>query len=162
MPDQPKHNYILVGLLIAIGYWFIDSAIHFWGYGEFKFEVIPSDFNELWMRTAIFVLVISFGVYCHYATRREKKLLEEKLRLEQALKQSLQSALNTERRTNGSLRDLSNEVNQQFYSFLNRLHQLREKLSHCGELDPATLREFDQLVQETSRKFRTASRPDTD
>lgn len=157
MSDQPKHNYILMGLVIAFSYWFLDSAIHYWGYGEFEFEVIPSDFNELWMRIAIFVLVITFAVYCHFATRRETKLLEEKLRLEQALQQSLQNELAAERRANSSLRDLSTEVNQQFYSFLNQLHRLREEFSQCGELDKSKLQQLDQLVRDTSSRFRNTT-----
>lgn len=69
----------IAALLLAIGFWFFDSLVHFFIYGEPNFEVIPTEFNELWMRTAIFVLLVFFGIFADYFTNNiasREKLLE--------------------------------------------------------------------------------------
>ena len=73
-----KQFYSLAAVLTAILFWFSDAMIHYFIYGEAEFEFIPDDFNELWMRTTIIVLVIIFGLYVDYSSRKllgkEKKL----------------------------------------------------------------------------------------
>jgi hypothetical protein len=39
-----------------------DSFIHRFVYSEEAFELIPLDFNELWMRAFIVALIVSFGL----------------------------------------------------------------------------------------------------
>ena len=74
-----KRFYSVAAVLTAILFWFSDALIHFFVYGEPEFEFMPDDFNELWMRTMIIGLVIIFGLYVDYSSR---KLLEKEKKLE--------------------------------------------------------------------------------
>jgi hypothetical protein len=63
-----KHLFLKLSIPLALSYWIIDSAIHYFGYGELQFEIIPSDINELWMRCVIFIMLVTFGVFADYHT----------------------------------------------------------------------------------------------
>jgi len=71
-----KRKYTIATFIIAFMFWFLDASIHYFVYGEPQFEFIPDDFNELWMRSIIVILVILFGIYADYSTR--KLLIKEK------------------------------------------------------------------------------------
>ena len=57
-------------------FWFFDAAIHHFIYEEPQFEFLPDDFNELWMRVVIILLIILLGIYADSITR--KLLIKEK------------------------------------------------------------------------------------
>lgn len=65
-----KHFFLIFSIPFAFLFWLIDSVIHYIGYSEFKFELIPSDFNELWMRCIIVALLIFFGIFADYHTNK--------------------------------------------------------------------------------------------
>ena len=73
-----KREYSIVAFVIAMTFWFLDASVHYFVYDESQFEFIPSDFNELWMRAVIVLLVILFGIYADSSTRalliKEKQL----------------------------------------------------------------------------------------
>lgn len=71
-----KRKYFIFACAIAFVFWFLDASIHYFIYGEPQFEFIPDDFNELWMRTVIVLLLIFFGVYADSSTK--KLLIKEK------------------------------------------------------------------------------------
>ncbi len=62
--------YSLIALVIAIMFWFSDASIHYFIYDEPEFEFVPGEFNELWMRIVIVVLIILFGIFGDYFSRR--------------------------------------------------------------------------------------------
>jgi hypothetical protein len=66
----------MVSISVALSYWLLDSAIHYFVYGESEFELIPSDFNEMWMRSIILILLIAFGIFTDYHTN---KIIEKDL-----------------------------------------------------------------------------------
>ena len=55
--------FTITGIVLAFVFWFFDSSVHYFIYGEQGFEVIPSDFNELWMRLVIVTLFMLFGIF---------------------------------------------------------------------------------------------------
>lgn len=66
-------------ILMASSFWFFDSFVHYFIYGEPKFEIVPANFNELWMRLVIISLMILFGIFADYFTNyiaSKDKLLE--------------------------------------------------------------------------------------
>lgn len=65
-----RRIFTIVCLVISFTFWFSDSLLHFYIYGEPKFEIIPNDTNELWMRSVIVVLLIVFGVLSDSYSRR--------------------------------------------------------------------------------------------
>jgi hypothetical protein len=70
MHMKKKHFFLKFSIPLALAYWFFDSAVHYLAYGELEFEFIPSDFNEFWMRTVIFILLLAFGVFADYHTNK--------------------------------------------------------------------------------------------
>ncbi|MBQ0711882.1 MAG: hypothetical protein KBT53_02875 [Porticoccus sp.] len=76
-----KIKYSIGAFSLALIFWFIDTAIHYFVYNEPQFEFIPDDFNELWMRAVIVLLIIFFGIYADISTRR---LLNKEKQLEAA------------------------------------------------------------------------------
>ncbi len=75
---KKKHFFLKFSILLALAYWFFDSIVHYLGYGELEFEIIPSDFNEFWMRSVIFILLLAFGVFADYHTNKIIKKDAEK------------------------------------------------------------------------------------
>ena len=75
---KKKHFFLKFSIPLALAYWFFDSAVHYLAYGELEFEVIPSDFNEFWMRTVIFILLLAFGVFADYHTNKIVEIDAEK------------------------------------------------------------------------------------
>ncbi len=55
-------KFATLAVLLSLVFWMTDSIIHRFFYSEEAYELIPSDFNELWMRAVIVVLIVSFGL----------------------------------------------------------------------------------------------------
>lgn len=69
----------ITAIMLSLCFWFFDSFVHFFIYGEPEFEFFPNDINELWMRSAIVVLLSLFGIFADYFTNNissRDKLLE--------------------------------------------------------------------------------------
>ena len=49
-------------VIFSLIFWLSDSLIHRFIYKEETFELVPTDVNELWMRTLIIVLLIITGL----------------------------------------------------------------------------------------------------
>lgn len=62
--------FSIVAFFIAFVFWFFDATIHYFVYREPQFELIPDDLNELWMRTIIILLIILFGIFADYFSRK--------------------------------------------------------------------------------------------
>jgi len=78
---KKNHHYLLLAILLAISFWLLDSVIHYFWYGELEFKIIPTDANDLWMRSAIFVMLASFGLFTDITSR---KLIEKNNKKSQA------------------------------------------------------------------------------
>lgn len=71
-----NHFYLIFATLIALSFWLLESIVHYFGFDEMEFIFLPSDNNELWMRTALVILLVSFGFY---ADRTSKKIIKANL-----------------------------------------------------------------------------------
>ena len=71
-----REMFTITGLIVALVFWFFDSSIHYFIYHEPEFRLIPDDFNELWMRIVIVLLIMLFGVFADYFSR--KLIVKEK------------------------------------------------------------------------------------
>ena len=70
---KKKHYFLKFAVPCALLFWFLDSLIHYFWYGELEFEMVPSDTNELWMRSSIFVLLTTFGLFADVQSRKSIK-----------------------------------------------------------------------------------------
>ncbi len=65
-----RHYFLKFAIPTALSFWLFDSLIHYYWYDELKFEIIPSDANDLWMRISIFLLLITFSLFADYKLKK--------------------------------------------------------------------------------------------
>ena len=131
-----RHKFSLLGLGLALLYWFGESVIHRFVYAEELFEVVPSDVNEIWMRLLIVVLIIGFGFFADNRARKIKRTEQEKHQVYVATVRSSQHILN-------------NLMNQMQLAFLDL-----EK-EHC--LENETRRLLERSIRESKRQVERLS-----
>ena len=93
--------FTIAACVTALIFWFFDSTVHYFIYKEQQYELIPEDFNELWMRSVIVLLIMLFGLFADYFTN---KIMFKQKQLEVANVYSLM--------INASLNVLNNLINQ--------------------------------------------------
>jgi len=126
-----RYFFLKVSILIALAYWLLDSAIHHLAYGESKFQLIPSDFNELWMRSIILVLLICFGVFAdHYTNKIIEKDLQ-KYGVYIAMLEATQHILN---------------------NFLQGMIYFRYLVEKSDDIDQETMELYDQNITDTANR----------
>ncbi|MDH3976207.1 MAG: hypothetical protein OEV42_18195 [Deltaproteobacteria bacterium] len=142
-----KTNYTLTALLISLFYWIIESVIHWRIFLEAGFELIPSEFNELWMRIIIIILFLSFGIYADYQTKKLLKKEEEKERIYFATVRSTQHILNNLLNQLQILRieadnnpDFNKEIKLLFEGSLKEGQLMVKRLSSIEELTEENIR----------------------
>jgi hypothetical protein len=84
----------ILATIVAVLYWMAESFIHRFVFAEESFEIIPSNFNELWMRVLIVVLMIFFGIFGDTWSRRLVTKEDEKRQIFIATISSTQHILN--------------------------------------------------------------------
>jgi PAS domain S-box-containing protein len=57
-----KYRFLTTCFVAGIGYWLLESSVHFYFFGSHGFELMPHDAHELWMRITIFLMFIAIGV----------------------------------------------------------------------------------------------------
>lgn len=74
------NNFILIGILLSIIYWLLESAIHVFIFleGTLTQQVFSPDANELWMRFVVAAIIVSFGAYMQ-ASMFKRSQMEESL-----------------------------------------------------------------------------------
>ncbi len=70
MHVNKKHYFLKHAIPLALLFWLFGSMVHYFWYGEPEFELIPSNTNDLWMRSSIVFLLIAFGLFADYQSRK--------------------------------------------------------------------------------------------
>lgn len=133
--------YTTIAILIAIIYWFFDSSIHYFIFHEHEFELIPHDNNETWMRSTIIFLIIAFGVFADYSS---KKILLKEKQLE---------ALNIYKSMLKANQHIINNL-------LNQMLLYKIEAENCQDFNPEVLKLFDNSIYEASALFKNLSEID--
>ena len=89
MNQQRERNFIrstdmvLAGTSLGLVFWFLETTIHAYAFhlGSFLEEIMPTDPNELWMRSLVVLLMILFGIFAQL-------MINQRRRVEAALKVS--------------------------------------------------------------------------
>lgn len=122
-------RYTIAAVLIATIFWFFDSLVHYFLYGESQFEFIPDDFNELWMRLIIVILLLILGIYADLSARRliikEKQL--EAARVYKSMVQASRHILN---------------------NLLNQTQIIKIEALRCSDFDKEFVKHFDSAFDE--------------
>lgn len=79
--SQTRHVILIVSFIFAAMSWLGESLVHFaiLEHGH-PFELVPSDSNELWMRSVICSLIVVFGFYAQSHANKKLDVKEEKMR----------------------------------------------------------------------------------
>lgn len=132
MIDMKRNIFSIVAILFAFLFWFADASIHYLIYAESEFEFIPNDFNELWMRVVIIILVILFGAFADFHSRkmitREKQI--EALHIYQSTLFATHHILN---------------------NLLNQMQLFKIEASKSADFDKGILEFYDVATEEASR-----------
>jgi hypothetical protein len=54
--------FTIAATVMALLFWTLEAAIHFYLFDEPQFEIFPTETNELWMRSVIVVLIVCLGI----------------------------------------------------------------------------------------------------
>ena len=128
-----KNLFLLTGIIASAAIWLIESLFHylFFDSGS-SFELIPHDWNELWMRSVICILIIIAGVLAQWYVDGIVSIEEQKL--------------NTLKVTMRTVQDIVGNA-------LNNLLLLRVQGKESGQLDDQALAEIDRIISDTSTKL---------
>jgi uncharacterized protein YneF (UPF0154 family) len=70
-------TFTVAAFEMALFFWVLESAIHYFVFEEENFEFIPSEMNELWMRVVIVFLIMLLGVFADaFIARITQKQME--------------------------------------------------------------------------------------
>jgi hypothetical protein len=135
-------------VILSVVFWLADSLIHKFIYAEEVFELVPTDFDELWMRTLIIVLLIGIGLVGDNRADKIAAAEREKREIFVATASSTQHVLN----------NLLNQLQLVFFK-ADEAHELgdetRELLEHSikeAKEQVARLSSVTKLDEETIRK----------
>jgi len=108
--------------------------------GEEEFEFIPGEVNELWMRSLIMVLILIFGFYIDYSTKRLIRKGQEKLEVFQSTVLAIQHVLN---------------------NYLHKMQIYRSKIKKCDNISEQDITHFNELVKEATASIKKLSKVTT-
>jgi len=131
-----KVKYKYYGLILGVIYWLFDSVIHKLAFGEEEFEFIPGDVNELWMRTLIVTLIIIFGFYIDFSTKKLIEKEQEKLEVYQSTVLAVQHVLN---------------------NYLHKMQIFKSKMKKCDNISEHDVDAFNELIKEATENIKKLS-----
>ena len=134
MNNKVKYKYY--GLILGVFYWLFDSVIHKLAFGEEEFEFFPSDVNELWMRTLIVTLIIIFGFYIDFSTKKLIEKEQEKLEIYQSTVLAVQHVLN---------------------NYLHKMQIFKSKMKKCDNISEHDVDAFNELIKEATENIKKLS-----
>ena len=72
-------RFFLLGLLMSLAYWLIESSVHpfFFGEGTFISQVFHPGAHELWMRAVVVCVILLFSVYVGAVVARMRRSRDE-------------------------------------------------------------------------------------
>ena len=161
-PDESKPTsqtksfpHALVAVAIAVTYWLLDSSVHYLLFQEAEFELIPSENNELWMRSMVALLIVMAGMMLQIYTRRLMKTEAEKLNLQMHLNVVLQRELDAEHARMQEMKQTMAEVQDNLNNFLNRLQLYMLEIEEKQALPQSSLQQINQLIHDTAKRLQS-------
>ena len=123
--------FTAAAFLISLVFWFFDASMHYFVYNEAQFEFIPHDFDELWMRLVIVILILLLGIFADYfsnkITTKQKQL--EAARIYNSMSSAGRHILN---------------------NLLNEMQLFKMEALKCKNFDADVLKMYDTSINEAS------------
>lgn len=151
---MPK--YSILAIIVASLFWVFDSSVHYLAYGEPEFEWIPGEFNELWMRVTIVILIVCMGIYAQLSANRLLRIEREKLELQKQLNNSLEHRLQLQEKQSELTREAVLDMHNILNNFLNNLILFKLEAQDSKAISDESLKLFDRIIQETATEVRVA------
>ena len=67
---KKKHFFLHIAASVALTYWVVESAIHYFVYNELAFNLAYSNTNELMMRVYVTISLILLGLFADYTSNK--------------------------------------------------------------------------------------------
>lgn len=123
-----KHFALWLILPFVLLFWLVESAIHYFIFGEHGFEIFPHDINELWMRFLIISLLIVFGLVVDRYTNKILQKEAEKEEIYITMLNAAQHILN---------------------NFLNSMMLFKLKAEESDDFDKKVLQTCEKVIEST-------------
>ena len=124
-----NRRFTIAAAQMAVFFWVLESAIHFFVFEEPQFELIPGETNEFWMRVVIAFLVLLLGVF---ADAFVNKIVRRQMEVAHAYNALIQAGTQT----------MENLVQQ-----MQLFHMEAQK---SQDFDPKVLHYFENAVEQAS------------
>ncbi len=100
LPPLIWGRIVLVGLFLGLGFWFIETSLHVYVFhtGNFRHELMHSDWNEVWMRSCIALLFAVLGGAVQWHLLRAADWARHLRRLASAVEQAGEAMIITDLR----------------------------------------------------------------
>jgi len=143
-----NHKFTIIITFVAALYWVFESIIHFLVFlDSYPVAFLPTDGNELWMRSGIVVLLLVFGIYADVQTAKLLAKEREKQDIFIATVSSTQHILNNLLNqmqiallSSDGITSMSDETRKMIKRSLIEGKEQVTRLSSVTELDEATIR----------------------
>jgi len=153
MNNKKSRKFTRLGFVVAMLFWLVESVIHRYIFHEATFELIPSEPNEIWMRSLVFFLIIGLGLY---ADSQTSKIIAKE-------RQKRDVYLATVGSTQHILNNLMNQMQLCLYDEAGLDEKTRELLRqslHEGKEQVARLSSVSELDHDTIRQSVLPPQPD--
>jgi prefoldin subunit 5 len=127
-----SYKYVTIAGVITALFWMADSLIHVFLTKDGVFEVIPSTFNELLIRTSIAILIIGFGIYVDYSTNKRFMGLDERKAIYKAS---------------------ANEAKKVLREFLHDVKYFESEAENIGGFDSNTIQHLEDALKKTQDRL---------
>ena len=132
-----KKIFTIAALQMSLFFWAIESAIHFFVFNEPRFEIIPGEMNELWMRIVIVFLIMILGVFADAVIVRIRR-------------RQLEVA-----HTYGSMIQTSRHI---LINIINQMQLFKLEAQKSKDFDQDVIRYYDSAIKEASDLVDTLSK----
>ena len=124
-----KKIFTIAAFEMALFFWLLESAIHYFVFEEAHFELIPSELNELWMRIVIVFLIMLLGVFADAFINRIEQRQREVARVYNSLIQAGNSTL---------------------VNLVEQMRLFKTEADNCDGFDRNVIRYYDNAIDQAS------------
>lgn len=126
-----KHLFTIISFVFAIIFWVIETTMHYIVFNEAEIHFIPNDGNELWMRMAIVLMIINFGIGADFFS---KKL---------AMKEKEIEAMHI-------YKSMIHATQHILHNLLHQLHFFKMEASNSKDFNQDILKYYDSSINEAT------------
>ena len=158
---------IVIGNIVAVLFWFADSAIDYLLGAAGTIELIPEEINELWMRCLIVILISGFSFYMQRAfnklekvQRERTELLHEKIAMQEEMIKATQESKDqlVELERTKIYKAMLSSTNHVLNNFLNQLQLFELAAQKSSDFPEETLGMFHRCVADTALQVKELGR----